>query len=1316
MFIMTIKPAVVAALVGVAVVVAVVVAAVVASIGSIRLAFVVTNFCARRSLRSMSRRSGQPACASAELLSDGDPKAQETEAEAAEPKEAGEVEVEAVVEAESEEEDAEMEGAGGLIPDDDEDLFKLHVRAAWCKKCRRIKLAFPSHKSRAKRPEIHQARPCTAEELRIHLKQEAQVKRARAMRGRQAPAAPPVGTEGASSLVPVAAPSGQDAEEYWFTFGIYSKGDPRSLSWVMENDWSYLQHIIRSKVYMQAHCQDFRAALVFRGLLPYQSAEEVQVVPHGVNAMSFIQQKEAEKHAKRALLDQGTGAKPQKQRKANPKTDIVMPDNCSNCGQQSHHADACPLSDGVRARELALMQSVAYKKAGQEARLQQKKKYTQPAQCADDYVPQSAKRSDAVYKRTYLQLCRSTAYDMGVLLVEDEFFEHLQGKACVKPNCVQKDSVLGRLCGTKLLDIAAHGEAWEISEDTAYYRCKFCRKVYHIAFGHPLYKNLGHGSHGVTPSILAYWSCLEDKPISTTSLELGVPVRTVSFWYAQCLTVLAWDALAKQSKIKFGGRHPLTTDVEYDGTCFQKWTVQPEDATGTICNYFYCWMAIVERGQHGKVYMAPVSQSTDLPVGITRAHGLKAAPPPEDGDFWQRMSDDAFDEDSCLVGHADSAKAFTECMPKGVEEKFHVCHEAGDYTHPVRALENVMTANRRPAKTGTMTVDRFWRYVKSRLPKGGITARTAAGRRTLWVRIRAAQWKWMVGPEADRWSLFCDAVRRYRESISGESPAREDVLVSELAEEGADASTEQGAADDNRTADVEASALEHASRGHCEAAERGAGLESDGDVLQAELCNLSRSDLIVRAISLGCSEKAIGAAHYENDAKAAIIGLVMKEMAQSLPETETQRAASSGSRWRAAWLTSAAASGFKEASAQSDQASAGPGDAATSAVSVGAESSPPGTAPGGGEEVLVEGPAPFSPTLHELSCNLEEVNTELLTEPDTDAAGFLGYDLTKICGSATVRGMSNIANTCYINAMLAALSAVPAVRCWSKEHLQHHEQARGGGVKTCLACQFGFDLQELSEDSPWPFKPLLALHRKELNEEFRGRHHHCIGVAFQSLLERCHAADMDAFARLQVEHNSQTEFSLPKWAIFGSRRTSITHCPRPECKKTVRKHEMLAIVPLSFPETGPIKSLREWLEAPQAWCGPGDDFGLPNDDRCDEAEGGCGTYDCRWRKVEYTRAPGAMAIHLQRALSDTRKNVQPVPFDTELAAMGSTYILCSVVVHEGGAKAGHYTCFALIGGTWWLYDDNRRPVAVAESRVLGAEATLLFYTSSSCGE
>ena len=141
-------------------------------------------------------------------------------------------------------------------------------------------------------------------------------------------------------------------------------------------------------------------------------------------------------------------------------------------------------------------------------------------------------------------------------------------------------------------------------------------------------------------------------------------------------------------------------------------------------------------------------------------------------------------------------------MPKGVEEQFHVVHENKDWTHPVKALENVLPGNRRPGKAGTMTIDRFWRFVKSRLPKGGISARTVRGRRALWLRIRAAQWLWMTGPHADRWALFCDVVKRYR--------AADADIVADLTDDLAgDHNVDELAADHNRTGDAESSVLEH---------------------------------------------------------------------------------------------------------------------------------------------------------------------------------------------------------------------------------------------------------------------------------------------------------------------------------------------------------------------------------------------------------------------------------------------------------------------------------------------------------------------------
>ena len=48
-----------------------------------------------------------------------------------------------------------------------------------------------------------------------------------------------------------------------------------------------------------------------------------------------------------------------------------------------------------------------------------------------------------------------------------------------------------------------------ISNRTVCYRCQACRQRVSVVHGHPLFADVGHGDHGVTVMILAFWLSLE---------------------------------------------------------------------------------------------------------------------------------------------------------------------------------------------------------------------------------------------------------------------------------------------------------------------------------------------------------------------------------------------------------------------------------------------------------------------------------------------------------------------------------------------------------------------------------------------------------------------------------------------------------------------------------------------------------------------------------------------------------------------------------------------------------------------------------------
>jgi hypothetical protein len=179
--------------------------------------------------------------------------------------------------------------------------------------------------------------------------------------------------------------------------------------------------------------------------------------------------------------------------------------------------------------------------------------------------------------------------------------------------------------------------------------------------------------------------------------------------------------------------------------------------------YFFVALGIRERGDLTKYWLRFVSQSSDLPLGVTVSKGEKRVPPVKQ-DFWLACGNEAFNDSSNLTLHTDSAATYESCTPRGVVEWFTVNHQQKEFARSIEKIKNPSTGEKCAAMTGTMTIDRTWRSQKRYIPKGGVSCRTAQGRLRMMRYVRSGQWKIILGT-SDRWPLFCAAARRYAETV-----------------------------------------------------------------------------------------------------------------------------------------------------------------------------------------------------------------------------------------------------------------------------------------------------------------------------------------------------------------------------------------------------------------------------------------------------------------------------------------------------------------------------------------------------------------------
>jgi ubiquitin carboxyl-terminal hydrolase 16/45 len=68
-----------------------------------------------------------------------------------------------------------------------------------------------------------------------------------------------------------------------------------------------------------------------------------------------------------------------------------------------------------------------------------------------------------------------------------------------------------------------------------------------------------------------------------------------------------------------------------------------------------------------------------------------------------------------------------------------------------------------------------------------------------------------------------------------------------------------------------------------------------------------------------------------------------------------------------------------------------------------------------------------------------------------------------------------------------------------------------------------------------------------------------------------------------------------------------------------------------------------------------------------------------------------------------------MPDGSPAQAAGTKYRLFGVVEHMGNLKSGHYVAYVRTGDDSWAYTSDSQTQAVAQEKVLGAQASLLCY-------
>ena len=313
---------------------------------------------------------------------------------------------------------------------------------------------------------------------------------------------------------------------------------------------------------------------------------------------------------------------------------------------------------------------------------------------------------------------------------------------------------------------------------------------------------------------------------------------------------------------------------------------------------------------------------------------------------------------------------------------------------------------------------------------------------------------------------------------------------------------------------------------------------------------------------------------------------------------------------------------------------------------------------------------------------------------------------------ATNRGLLNLGNTCYGNALLFALSKIPRVRRWLHEHVTAAVKPPIHGPR-CPLCMLARDMEHLARTgTQLAHTPEVLIHRRTWNPNFNNTNQQDAHEAFQTLLGSCDDVDASAMYALPACRNMTPEefqasayrATTPHNQIFGNLQLVRTKCTA--CNIASVQYERAHAHDLSL-----AKEEHSTLDVLFA-----DHFGADALDasfRC----GSCNTCGQGEKSTEVLHWPPVLAISFKRFVFDRRtrsmeKINRPIGYPLLFPIRaGVTYHLRAVVVHSGTARIGHYTAYVRGDGDRWFYcNDTAVPRRIANPmEVVQQQAYMLFY-------
>ena len=309
---------------------------------------------------------------------------------------------------------------------------------------------------------------------------------------------------------------------------------------------------------------------------------------------------------------------------------------------------------------------------------------------------------------------------------------------------------------------------------------------------------------------------------------------------------------------------------------------------------------------------------------------------------------------------------------------------------------------------------------------------------------------------------------------------------------------------------------------------------------------------------------------------------------------------------------------------------------------------------------------------------------------------------------SNIAGLTNLGNTCYMNAILQSLYATEGFR-------NYVTKSRRGSLNSALGQLFEEMISSINTSvNPSSFRSAFT----RIQPKFRGYEQQDAQEFFQYLINALHdevnTGSFGSSSRNSKSPKSSTEAweryrmleDSPFVDLIAGQLSSTVTCSICGNASTCWDPfwDLSLPLPNNVRETDIERCLKEFTALEELSRDE-----LAKCDRCDKPTKST-------KRLSIEKAPQVLILHLKRFSNDGYKLTMPrVIANERIATRSKHYSLSSVVLHHGSSiRSGHYTAYSLHGSKWFHFNDERVTEIKNFSPSDAEDAYILFYVESSC--